>query len=389
MNDARIDQECAFSVLEHEPQLRLARWLGFAPPGGFGAGRRAIILGLLAWVPIMVWALYTGNLTWGSTGESLLQHYSVHVRCLVFIPMLILAEPLFYRMTRLYGGYLALATTPDRPERFVVIVARMRRLRNATWPWVVMIVLTILISLTPGTEAGGDALRWALLPDGEFGFGGFWFLVVVRPLSTLLLLAWVWRLVLLTIWLFHVARLDPELVPTHPDRCGGIGFLEDLPVAFSLVTLAVSTQIAARLAHEILQHGATLASYGLLLLGFAVTWTLLLLAPLLVFVPTMVWQRRRAMLQYSNLVGRQGRLVHRRWIAGEDVGEQPLLDAPEIGPLADAEAMYEVVRRMRLMPFGWRSLVGTLLPMAFTALLLYALHAPIRELGLYLLKILA
>lgn len=378
-----------FSVLEQEPPLKLARWLHFAPPGGFGAGRRALILALVTWVPIATWALATGNVRWEMHGESVLQHYSVHMRCLVFIPLLILAEPLFYRMTRRYGAFLALATQVDRKPTYGQLIQRMCRLRSSGWPWLIMLVLVVLLALVPETAAGEDALVWARQPDGKLAFGGLWFLWVVRPLSSLLLLAWLWRLLLLTIWLANMARLEPELVPTHPDRTGGIGFLEELPVAFSLVTFAVSLQICARLAHEVLQHGARIQSFQFLLIGFAVTWSLLLLAPLFVFMPQLVRQRRQALLQYSSLVGRQGRLVQRRWIDGEDVGEQDILDAPEIGPIADAADMYDAVRRMRPMPIGLRSSLGLLLPMIIPLLGLYALQAPLRELGMYLLKMLA
>jgi hypothetical protein len=378
-----------FSVLEEEPLIKVARWLHFAPPGGFGAGRRALIMAMFTWLPIAAWALVTGNVRWQLHGESLLQHYAVHMRCLVFIPLLILAEPVFYRMTRRYSAYLAMATRADQKGTCEPLLQGMRRLRSSVWPWLIMLVIVALISLTPETPIGEDALAWATGPDGKLGFGGLWFMWVARPLSSLLLLAWLWRLLLLTIWLWRMARLDPELVATHPDRAGGIGFLEELPVAFSLVTFAVSLQIGSRLAHEILQHGARIQSFQLPLIGFAVIWSLLLLAPLLVFSPVLVQQRRKALLQYSALVGRQGRLVHRRWILGEEVGQQDLLEAPEIGPVTDAADIYEAVRRMRIVPLSLRSFLGILLPMIVPLLALYALQAPLRELGMYILKMLA
>lgn len=377
-----------FCVVEQEPPLQLARWVRLAPPGGFGAGRRALGIALFCWLPIALWALYTGNLQWGTRGETLLQHYAVHVRCLVFIPLLILAEPLFYKMTRLHGNSLAVAINLDQSDVYRELIARMRRLRGSGWPWLVMLVLAVGFALTPGLEAGADSTAWAR-DGGRLGFGGIWFLWVVRPLSSLLLLGWVWRLLLTTIWLVGVARLQPQLVPGHADRVGGIGFLEDLPLAFSLVTLAVSTQISARLAHEILTHGALLQSYQVPLIGFAMVWSLLLLAPLMAFVPALVVMRRRALLQYSALVGRQGRLAHRRWIQGEQVADDPVLDAPEIGPIADAATLYDIVRRTKPMPFGLRSLAGILLPLAVPMLALWALQMPLRDIGMYLLKILA
>ena len=73
----------------------------------------------------------------------------------------------------------------------------------------------------------------------------------------------------------------------------------------------------------------------------------------------------------------------------EYVGQQDLLAAPEIGPITDAADIYEAVRRMRLLPISLRTLLGILLPMIVPLLGLYALQAPLRELGMYLLKMLA
>lgn len=52
------------------------------------------------------------------------------------------------------------------------------------------------------------------------------------------------RILLISWWFWRVGRLDLSLVPTHPDRAGGIAFVEKLPGAFVLVTFALSAQLA-------------------------------------------------------------------------------------------------------------------------------------------------
>jgi hypothetical protein len=44
---------------------------------------------------------------------------------------------------------------------------------------------------------------------------------------------------------------------------------------------------------------------------------------------------------------------------------------------------------MRIVPLSLRSFLGILLPMIVPLLALYALQAPLRELGMYILKMLA
>ena len=81
----------------------------------------------------------------------------------------------------------------------------------------------------------------------SFGFGGWWYLYVARPVYVALVLAWFWRLLLTTRMMFKISRLPLSLVPTHPDRLGGLGFLASIPGAFSLVILALSSVLAAGL----------------------------------------------------------------------------------------------------------------------------------------------
>jgi hypothetical protein len=119
---------------------------------------------------------------------------------------------------------------------------------------------------------------------------------------------------------------------------------------------------------------------------FVVVWTALLLLPLLAFAPALSRARKRAVLAYSALVRRQGALVHQRWIEGREVAAEPILDAPEIGPVADAAAMYEAVVKMRIVPIGKVSIAGILLPVALPLLIVAALQIPLKDLLLKLAK---
>jgi hypothetical protein len=195
-----------------------------------------------------------------------------------------------------------------------------------------------------------------------------------------------WRILLISWWFWRVGRLDLSLVPTHPDRTGGIAFVQKLPSAFALVTLALSAQLGSRWAHEIVHHAASLATYRQPVILFAVLWTLWLLLPLFCLAPALSRVRRRSVAEYSHLVGKQGRLVHRRWIEGAQVEHEPILDAPEIGPVADAAAMYELVKTMRRVPIGKSSLVVIIVPLAIPLVLVAALQIPLNELLFKLFK---
>jgi len=193
----------------------------------------------------MGWALVNEHLWAAAVSEPLFQHFGVHVRCLVAIPLLIAAEAVAEAVSRrlfphfVASGFVIDATKP----RFIEILRGAARLRDSWTAAAVMVALAVLLAwrFTGVGAVQDDALAWAVSRDVDLprlGFGGWWFLCVVRPVFTFFLLQWVWRLCLASVVFWRITRLELQLVPTHPDRAGGLGFLERMPVAFSLVVLA-------------------------------------------------------------------------------------------------------------------------------------------------------
>jgi hypothetical protein len=260
--------ELPFLLIRGDLLFRLQRAIGLIPSQGLGVVRRAIVFALLTWLPITAWAVLYGRLFPGVASEPLLQHFGVHVRCLVAIPLLILGEavaqgtvqrrvPQFVRSGLISQG--------NRGE-FMDIVLHTARLRDASLPWVIGAGVVLAWAVVSPSSWNAHEILWADEPDAttpHLGFGSWWFLYVARPLFTALLFAWVWRLVLVTSLLWRIARLDLALVPTHPDRAGGLGFLEGLPLAFGPFVLALSSVLASRWAHDLLYHQVAVDSLKL------------------------------------------------------------------------------------------------------------------------------
>lgn len=180
---------------------------------------------LITWVPIVLWAVIYGRVLPGIASEPSLQHFGVHVRCLVAIPLLIMEEvvaqgivgrliPQFVRSSLVNEGNIA---------QFVDVLNDTARLRDASLPWVFVIGLVIGWAVVSPSAWNVHEVVWAdetNIGGPRLGFGGWWFLYVTRPIFMALLLAWMWRLALVTSLLWRIARLDLALVSTHPDRTG-------------------------------------------------------------------------------------------------------------------------------------------------------------------------
>jgi len=209
---------------------------------------------------------------------------------------------------------------------------------------------------------------------------------VVRPVFLMLLLAWVWRLVVYAVLLWRISHMPLQLVPTHPDRAGGLGFLEEMTFIFSPVVFAMSAVIASRWGHDVLYHDEDVHSFMIPLALFVAAMLVLYLGPLALFFGRLLRLKRESLLEYGALVGRHGRLVRRRWIAEEPVVESPLLQADELGPVIDTVSMYDVIEGIRPTPIGKRALLAIVLPALLPMIPVFALQIPVKDMLLKLIK---
>src|SRR5215510_4683312 len=180
----------SFSPVEDEPPLRWQRAVHLVPDHGLGIARRAVFFALLTWLPIAIWALVRGRFLYAVAGEPLLQYYGVHVRCLVAIPMFILGEATLHKAgLRYFPQFITSGIVDDvtRP-RFEAAVRTLRRWRDSSVPWLIVIGAALAWTFLDRTSHHVDEMSWALDDTGALGFGGVWFAYVVRAISLGLLL---------------------------------------------------------------------------------------------------------------------------------------------------------------------------------------------------------
>jgi len=375
-------EEFFLSIVRGDVLFRLQRRIGLIPAEGLGLVRRALFWSLFAWLPVAAWAWLEGRALTSAAGEPLLGHYGVQTRCLIAIPLLILAEGPAHVMTRrilphfVRSGLVGDAQVPAFREA----IAGAARMRDATLPWVGLIGVVLALNAVAEYTHRSHEVTWGVEPgagEGGLGFGALWFLYVARPIHLALLVAWTWRIALVGSLLRRIARLELALVPTHPDRAAGLGFLEQVPKIFAPVVLAISAVLASRWGHDIIYHDVHVTDLRLQMGAFVILAVLLFLSPVLAFVPLLAKTKRQALLDYSALVGRHGRLVRDRWIGGKAVGDDALLSAPEIGPVADTGPVYDAVASMQVLLIGKAAVLPLLLAAAIPLIPVLAIEIPI------------
>jgi hypothetical protein len=144
--------------------------------------------------------------------------------------------------------------------------------------------------------------------------------------------------------------------------------------------------IAAGWAHDAEFHGLDVHSlYPMMAVGLAAA-LVVFLSPLLVFGGPLLRAKRQALLDYGALVGRHGALVRNKWILRETKDDDPILSAPELGPVADVVSLYEAVSRMRPAPLGTAGILAIAVPILIPFLCVLAIQIPVKDLLLKLAK---
>lgn len=325
-------------------------------------GRVTIVLVLIAWLPVMVLALFD------PAGRAVATDLSMHARLLVGIPCVLAAEAV-HAWTAEHALSVACdeaVAAPDR-DRFRQLVADSARLRDARGVEVALLGIAI---------TGGQLALWGVVPtahlDGEHSPAGVWYAVVAIPLVQLLLLRFLWRWAVWSLLLVQLSRRPLALVATHPDHAGGIARLAEPTPAFALFAAGVCAVIAATMAPRMIASGSALAASANQLVALVVIAVAVAFAPLLPFTPALVRARTEYLVAYTRLSFALTREFDRRWIGG-DRPAAAIVGEADVSSLTDHMSAFESLARTRVVVFGPRDVVVVvlavllpMLPLAFT-----------------------
>jgi hypothetical protein len=211
-----------------------------------------------------------------------------------------------------------------------------------------------------------------------------WYGYVSLPLFQFLLMRWYFRLFIWARFLWQVARLDLSLIPTHPDRVGGLGFLANTVYAFMPLAVAHGVLLAGLIADRIFYLGATLPEFKIEITILVVFLLGVVLGPLLVFAPQLAQAKRTGNREYGTLAERYVREFDAKWLRGGAPADEALVGSGDIQSLADLGNSFEVVRTMRLAPVTKEAIfqlaVATLAPLVPLALTMMSLEDLLKRL---------
>jgi hypothetical protein len=344
--------------------------------------RRQIITVVAAtWLPLLVVGAVTELVT--DREAPLLRDLAVHVRFLVATPVFLILDHVFPRSCRNALNELVASSfvAPEAEPRFEQLIRRATRVADSSAAELLLAALAMALGLL---GAAG------LVPLGGLGRGTpltavqLWYALIGWPMFQFLLWRSLWRWAIWAAILYGLSRLRLRLVPTHPDRHGGLGFLT-LPSNryCALLLFALSSVLCAEWGTKLAFSSAV--SFEPLLFAFVAAGALLSFGPLLLFVPQLDRARLAGLTQCGIAASEYGRRFERH---GLSRGEVSLLGEGSPVALAQMGVVFrENVDRMRPVLVDTRGLVVLLVATLLPVVPLMLAHVP-REDWSILLKML-
>ena len=380
-----------FSLVLGGPLYQILRRTRLTGPALELLRRRILISVLLCWVPLAVLSLVQAHFL-GGTKLSFFSDIETNVRFLVSLPVLILAEMIVHQRIRpVVKSFVERhVVTPDELPKFYAAIDSAMRIRNS----VIVEVALLIFVFTVGTwiwrhQGALDVASWYASPQGgemHFTMAGYWFAFVSIPVFQFILLRWYMRILIWFWFLLRVSRLKLNLLPAHPDRAGGLGFVGKSTFAFAPLLFAQGALLAAQIASHIFYNGQSLLTFKMTIAGFVAFFVVAVLAPLFLFTPQLARAKREGLEEYSAFASSYVMDFDQKWLRSKVNAEQ-LLGTGDIQSLADLGNSFAVVREMRAIPFATDDVVLLLIATVAPLIPLLLTIMPLEQLLTQALKI--
>lgn len=380
----------AAEIFDGGPPLRLQKSLGLIKADQRSTFRRAVLAGMIVWLPLFVLTAIQSVILGENKLASLLVDFNVHFRFLIAAPLFVVTESLVLpRLGQIVRHFVdaGLVVAADR-SRFDAIVAQTRMLLNSILVEILVVILAYLTavvllrvfppeSIPPWHKIGADGFSWA----------GWWNVWVSIPISLVLFLGWIWRLFLWGFFLCRVSRLDLRLIAAHPDLAGGLQFVGASVRAFVPLGFALSAVVAGGVTERVAHAGASLLGFKFVIIALIIILFVLFIGPILVFSAKLIETRRKGILEYGGLAGAVGQQFEQRWIQSLEGIDKGTLDVQHFSATTDLYQLVSNVYQMKAVPIDFQDLIAMIVLILLPFLPALLFEIPFEEILADLIKV--
>lgn len=324
-------------------------------------GRRAVLAALAGWGPMAAITIAQFGVT-SPAARSFWADVAVHSRFLVCVPLLVYAHTnVVPRLSAIAHHFTeAGLITPDDRGRFdAALIATHGRFESPARYFVIIPLAYVFVTIAVISRQHEHLPEWhqSIADPQSYSVAGWWHVLASAPLLIVLVLGWFWRLMAWAWLLRRLARLDLQLVASHPDHCAGLAFVGNSLRAFASVALALSTLLAGQAAQLVLRQLPPPLRYVHFTIGALVVLVLAFTAPLLAFMPKLFHVWRRASFEYGALAHEQGQAFERHWL-GDTQRDDRMLGVQDFSATTDLYQIVSNVYAIRFVPVGLKDVLA-------------------------------
>jgi hypothetical protein len=387
-----VDQ---FSLVQGGLIYRFQVAIGMAIPDRSGVVNRALLTILITWFPLLLLSLLQNRAFGSQVQIPFLHDFATNIRFLIGLPLLVIAEVVINpRISHAVKHFVKSGlVAPGAVPAFEEAILKMNKLRDSFLPALLILAASFAPSIWyKETELLGSVVStWhsVISPSGEsLSLAGWWFGIVSLPLFRVLLFRWVWMIFLWAVFLRSVTKIELGCIATHPDTCGGLGFLAEAQLVFSLIGFASSVVFSGAFGNAIAYQGATVSSLKFLMIASCLLVVVVLAVPLLVLTPKLVKVKRRGIYDYGALGTAYARAFDAKWIKGPSLEREPILGTADIQSLADLRNSFSVVEEMKVVLVDKKVLIGLAISVILPMIALIVIVTPTEAFVRAVLKLL-
>ncbi len=351
---------------------------------------RWIWLAAFLWVPMMLAACVRWLL--GGAPDDIVLDPSVHVRILISLPLVLLAEHLLEMRCAEVAQLIRQERLCDRTN-IDSLLGRAEHVAGSRIAESLFAVAAVI---------GGQAALWGLLAPGgiihaserETGssFATFWFATLALPVLQFLVLRFLWHWLVWSYVLLRLSRMPLATNALHPDTAAGLRFLSNpidalsVFVAANLFAASSAWTVKVRLGHATVEH------FVPMFVGFFLIALVVACGPLLFFSPQIYRARYQDIERYHALAYEYVRDFKRKWIIDRTTSiprsQHTLLGSGDIQSLNDLGGSFNTAESTRAVAFGTRTLLAVALGCVVPMLPLVFASMPTEEILRHIAKML-
>jgi hypothetical protein len=359
-------------IMHGGPFYEAMKTLGLRPRGW-----RAFVFVSVCWtLPLLMSLALQGS----QAASGFMHDWGAWAKFLIAPALLTLAEkPISFALdecsTLMFR--IPIVTSQSMPDaRAALRHARSRT--TAMAPEIACILIAIAASaLNAANFLDGASPSWAIA-EGRMTAAGLWCIAISNTLYWFLLCRLAWKHLVWAGFLSALARCRLRLAITHPDGHAGLGFVGLVPSGSALLTLAVSSVVAAGVGHVMQHETVTPTSFTVVCAGWLAVVLLYHALPLAGLSAQIARLKRKAVMQSLSKA-----TDHERETERSILGENIISDEAEAGSgtTADVATIYQASLKASALLLNRKTVLPVLVPALLPLLLVGASYLSYSQLG--------